>query len=246
MNKNLKTALLLALMTGSACSHAAHPLITDDTGTQGSGGNQIEVNADWDQEGDTKTQTGSLTYTRGAADTVDVFMGVPHTRSRPEGVNDVSLGLKWRFYDSGDLSLGIKPEYLLATGDAQQGLGNGKDSYSVTLMLQYQMGDFTGLVNLGGVHNNYSDPEAQEANRQWVEKRSLALLYAANKRLTLAVDTGQARHPSKAQAQDPQYLLLGAIYLASAGIYVDAGFKRGLSSSETDTQLTVGLTWQFK
>jgi hypothetical protein len=241
---NWTAAAALALACGAA--QATHPLVTEDTGTQGEAGNQLELNTDWQIEGDTRTQVATMAYTRGLTDALDVFVSAPHTMSSPSGMNDSSLGIKWRFYDENGLSLGVKPEYLMASGDAGKGLGNGRDGMALTLMLQYEAGNWIWLANVAATRNRYSDATLAADNREWVGRESLALIYKATEQLSLLIDVGQSDHREKAQSQRPQYAVLGMIYSPRAGLDLDIGYKAGLNSTETDRQIGVGVTWRFK
>lgn len=107
----LSCCLAAALLALSANAHAAHPLISDDTGTQGQGHWQFELNTDhtrvreagqsaWERE-----VNGALTY--GLDDRLDVAVNVPWLHlsapgeSRERGVGDATVLAKWRFYDDG-------------------------------------------------------------------------------------------------------------------------------------------------
>lgn len=101
----------ILLLTLSCFSHPAlafQPLIADDTGTQGSGGNQLEFSFNEDRAkvaGSTdRTRTLPVVYTRGPTDTLDVFAGLSHARidwSTPgddaSGAGNPAFGAKWRF-----------------------------------------------------------------------------------------------------------------------------------------------------
>jgi len=95
-------------------SFAYHPLITDDTGTQGKGKFQLELNGEYghDKEDGVTTNTTQtaaiLTY--GWLDNVDIALGIPYqyirtkdseTATRHDGMSDLSIDLKWRFYKRG-------------------------------------------------------------------------------------------------------------------------------------------------
>ncbi|MFA7268761.1 MAG: hypothetical protein WC073_05415, partial [Sterolibacterium sp.] len=93
------TRLSGLLLTAAATSTwAFQPLITDDTGTQGIGGNQLELayNRDKAEQAGVSVATNVLpfTYTRGLSETLDVFVGVDHTRitSNLPGVDASSSG----------------------------------------------------------------------------------------------------------------------------------------------------------
>jgi len=101
------------LSTFVPAAFAFQPLITDDTGTQGTAGNQFEfaVNEDRASSAGTTTKTRSLplVYTRGLGDALDVYIAATHTRIRStvpgadaSGSGNPALGLKWRFYENED------------------------------------------------------------------------------------------------------------------------------------------------
>ena len=59
--------------------YAAHPLISEDNGTQGTSGNQIEVNSDFSTKSSINSRTAAFTYTYGVTDTLDIFFNTPNT-----------------------------------------------------------------------------------------------------------------------------------------------------------------------
>ena len=112
---------------------AFQPLITDDTGTQGSSGNQIEVSFTRDRASspnDTarKHVLGAV-FTRGVTDTLDLFLQANRTavHSTSSGISssgggNPSFGAKWRFYEGEDngLSFALKPEVLMPVSAARR------------------------------------------------------------------------------------------------------------------------------
>jgi len=240
------TAMLI--LSGSA--YAAHPLVSEDTGTQGTGGNQIELNSDWSRGGGERTNTAAFTYTRGVAEAVDIFINAPTTWKSPTGqstgLNDVSLGAKWRFFENGGFSLGIKPEWIAATGDEDKALGNGKDSYALTLMAQVETDDVTWLFNYGTTRQQFKLLADSLANRKAVDRVSAAMLYGVTDTVTLLVDVGQSDPETKLDTAKPKFMVLGAIYAVGDDLDLDVGYKKGLNSAEPNKQWGVGLTWRFK
>ena len=102
---------------------AAHPLVTDDTGTQGKGNVQIELTTEhgYEQEDGTRENTvnTNVVFSYGLRDNADVILTLPHKRVGTEaedgsrtvnqGQADVGLDVKWRFYEKDKLSLALKP-----------------------------------------------------------------------------------------------------------------------------------------
>ena len=100
-----------------AGSWAAHPLITDDTGTQGKGKFQLELNGQYDSDKETvdnittKTTGGKMaaTLSYGIVENVDLVLTIPYQwrkvkeggliTSDEDGISDVVLEAKWRFFE---------------------------------------------------------------------------------------------------------------------------------------------------
>ncbi|HUN55299.1 MAG TPA: hypothetical protein VMU29_09100 [Smithella sp.] len=96
---------------------AAHPLITDDTGTQGRGNFQLELNGqyDWDnqdsEDGSIKCTGGqsAATLTYGIVENVDLILSLPYLWRKAEineitvydenGIGDAVLETKLRIFE---------------------------------------------------------------------------------------------------------------------------------------------------
>lgn len=74
-------ALTASLLVVSVSAQATHPLLTDDTGTQGEGNWQLEVNTDHtrvrDDVNTSWTRTASVALTRGVTGALDLAFSVP-------------------------------------------------------------------------------------------------------------------------------------------------------------------------
>lgn len=130
---------------------AAHPLITDDTGTQGKGNTQIELTVEhgYEQEDGTRENTANTNavFSYGVRDNVDLILTLPHRRISSEaedgsrtvnrGQGDVGLDVKWRFYEKENLSLALKPGLTMPTGDETKNLGAGRTRQSLYLTTSY-------------------------------------------------------------------------------------------------------------
>lgn len=252
----------LLLAAAAPAAFAFQPLITDDTGTQGAGGNQLEfsINEDRAQSaGDTdRAFTLSGGYTRGITDAIDVFIGGNHTRIRPHapgldvsGSGNPSLGAKWRFYENGEskTSLGIKPEIALPVSASKeiQELGTGRTSYGLTLIL-------TQEVSFGAVHANlfvgrdrFRDPASPDAS---ITRASIAPVWSVAEGWNLALDIGTETERAGGISTQSNFAEIGAIYSPSK----DLDFALGLIRTNDDAQpnntgttsITLGVTWRFK
>ncbi len=236
---------LLVLCSASYSAFAAHPLVTDDTGTQGKGNNQVEVNTDWLRQSGVGSHVGAFTYTYGATDNLDVFTNAPASFYPSAGVGDVSVGAKWRFADRNGGSLAIKPEFFLPSGNESKGLGNGRSSLALTQIASYADGPWTFHANIGVTINRYGTADDEAANRPVVWRASTAVWYAINAQWKIVADTGVAQNIARSSDVNPSFVLLGAIYSPNESVDLDVGAKVGLNKAEVGQQFGVGATFHF-
>jgi hypothetical protein len=244
-------------------SFASHPLITDDTGTQGKGKFQLEINGETGYEkekedGTTIKETSSevaVAFSYGALDNLDVVVGLPYqwntaredseVISDEDGISDISLEVKWRFYEADGLGLALKPGISLPTGNEDKCLGNGKVSYGLTLITTKEADPWVFHLNLAIAHNDYKLEDDRDANRKDIWHASLASEVQAVKDLKLVANIGIEKNPDKSSSTDPAFILGGLIYSVSANFDVDFGVKFGLNKPETDRTLLAGMAVRF-
>jgi len=241
-------ALISCLLIPSA--FAAHPLVTDDTGTQGAKGNQIEFSTDWTQSAGGKTRAADMTYTRGLTEDLDLALTIPGIYGAPRqqatGFNDLSIGAKWRFMDTDQFSLGIKPEWIPATANSARGLGNGRDSFSLALIAQISLNDLTILINQSHAHNRFKNDDTRLENRARINQTSAAVLYAIRDSVSLVADIGQRDSDASDQTAKTRFSVLGVIWSIHESLDLDAGVQRTRTPDEAEKQWGIGITWRFK
>jgi hypothetical protein len=253
----------LTMLIYSTIAFAAHPLITDDTGTQGKGKFQVEVNSEFNydkekEEGVTTKETGGeiatiLSY--GIRDNIDIVLGMPfqwlkinedsELTSRESGISDLSLEVKWRFYEKDGLSFALKPGITFPTGNEKKGFGNGRPSYGLTFITTKELGPWAFHFNLGYMRNEYKLREDRESNRKDLWHVSLASELEVVKSFKLVGNLGMERNPEKASTTHPAFILGGVIYSISENLDIDFGIKGGLNKPETDFTILAGIALRF-
>ncbi len=263
--------ILMGLLFSSSLTWAAHPLLTDDAGTQGTGGWQLELQAQrnrHDSTGDagagpvrqqSRATLLSPVLTYGILDNLDVALGLNHLRHRTtqdgivtaeaSGKSDSSLELKWRFYDKDDLSLALKPGVTLTTGDENRGLGTGRTSWGVSLIADYEAEPWVWLANVAYTRARFSLPADQAAYRGDLWRVSAGAEYILREEVRLVgelgVRTNEARNDPFLPGRNGQFAMLGVIYSPTKKIDFDFGVRKGLNRAETDTVILAGATFRW-
>lgn len=257
----LLAGMLLAATAAGAWGY--QPLITDDTGTQGQGGNQLEFSYERDrasQAGATDTaRIVGATFTRGLTDTLDAFVSVSHVRisSGQPGVNDANgngnpaVGMKWRFYENegSKLSLAVKPILSLGVDERKEalGLGSGRTSYGVT-------GIMTQETSFGAVHANLVADRTRNSNtaanpNSTMYRASVAPVWDFQERWKAVSDIGVEWERAAGDTTRAYFLELGAIYSPNKDLDLAFAFVHYNQRTHPGTNtniLTAGVTWRFK
>jgi hypothetical protein len=259
MFKWLFLPVVVTLLTAGT-TFAAHPLITDDTGTQGKGKAQLEFTGEYGHDSEKGITTNTLVFptipvlSYGMNETVDFVLGVPFERmeikqaggtTTESGISDVSLQLKWRFYEKDGLSFAVRPGFTLPTGDEEKGLGNGKASYNAFFITTKDMAPWAFHFNIGYIRNEYKLQTNEDANRKDIWHVSLASQVEVTKNLKAVANIGMERNSDKSSNTDPAFLLGGVIYSFTESFDLDAGVKTGLNKPETDITYLFGVTKRF-
>ncbi len=230
-----------------------HPLVTDDAGTQGKGKFQLEVNGEYGHDKDngvtTKTTQITTTLSYGLVDPLDIVIGLPYQRNRMEeseavtkgdGMSDISLEAKWRFYEKEGLSFAVKPGLTFPTGDNDKGLGAGKVTYRFFFIASEEVKPWAFHLNLGYTRNENKNNEARNL---W--HASLASTVEAAKDLKVVGNIGIETNIDRNATVHPAFILGGFVYSVAEDLDVDFGVKGGLTKPETDYSLLAGITWRF-
>lgn len=252
--------LLLAALAPAA--FAFQPLVTDDTGTQGTAGNQLEFAINRDRASSSAstdtTRTLSLVFTRGLTDALDVFVQASHVSIRSDvpgtdadGAGNPSLGAKWRFFENeaSKTSLALKPELLLPVSVAKEGagLGSGRTSPGLTLILTQEVSFGAIHANLAASRDRYRDPTVSPDAT--TTRASIAPVWDVAPQWKLALDVGVETQDGGGTKIRSNFAELGAIYSPSESLDFALGLIHGRDNDNprvTTTSATLGVTWRFK
>jgi len=245
--------VFFAVLFCSTAAFAAHPLITDDAGTMGTGKAQLEINGEYGHEKEDGvtaiTTEGAAALSYGINETMDLVIGLPYQYSHEkteegtvsqDGFSDTSLEVKWRFYEHDDLSLALKPGLTLPTGNDEKGLGAGKATYSLFFIASQEVDPWAFHLNLGYIQNENT---LDEEENLW--HASIASTLALTENLTAVANLGVERNTDKLTGTDPAFFLAGLVYALSEEFDLDCGIKSGLNDPETDYTVLAGVTWKF-
>ncbi len=250
-----KTTLVLSLasMLFPALLQAAHPLITEDTGTQGQNKFQLELTTEQGHEDEnfanrhSRKSSAALSY--GIRDNIDAIVTAPYKHVSIEtngevethnGLADTALDVKWRFFEKENLSLALKPGVTFPNGDETKGLGTGKSAYSLYFITTFAPEPWALHLHLGYLRNRSSVDE-----RENIWHASVGGWRTMNKNIKLAFDMGRTTNTDKTTGTAPAFAILGLIYSPQEYFDWDFGVKKGLTGPETDYSLLAGMTFRF-
>ena len=228
---------------------AAFPLSTEDTGTLGQGRSKVELTGEWGEErgGGSRevSVTQEISMIHGLLDHLNGFFALPYrdvrthtaaSRTHVGGVGDAKFGMKWRFFERGGLSFGVKAVITAPSGDEVEKLGNGKSTQAINAIASYATGSWKFNFDLGYKRNRNT-----LSQRERLGSISAAAVRSLDSRWKVMADIGVASNKSERSNQAPAYLGAGLSFAMTKDMSLDVGVKHGLTSVETDFTGLVGL-----
>jgi len=253
-----KVFVIFFLFFLSKIAYGAHPLITDDTGTQGTNKIQIEINSEYSIDNEKENRVSikeksvevATILSYGISDNADIILGIPYqwfrieendlTVEKEEGLTDISLELKWRFFQKDGLSFALKPGITLPIGDEDKGLGTGKVTYKLFFITTKEIEPWAFHLNLGYIKN---ENKVNERKDLW--HISLASEVEVTKGLKAVANVGIEKNSDETSNTHPAFILGGLIYSIIENIDVDFGIKAGLNKQEKDLTFLAGILFRF-
>jgi hypothetical protein len=241
----LFTALALVL---ARPAFAAHPFITEDPGTVGTGRIELELGMAAGQ-GDPSVGGRVVAFTPqlslGIAPTVDLIAQVIWLDQRPAqapslaGNADTLADFKWRFFESDTLALAVRAGLDLPTGDSTVGLGAGMLGYHAIAIVGATFGGYALYANAAYVRTR------QSATRANLGLFSIALTRPDDAPLRTFIEFASFTNVDPTNTQMPAVARTGLIYTVNAWLDVDAGFQARLNRSATRAVWLAGATLRW-
>ena len=225
---------------------AAHPLQTEDTGTQGVGNVEIENGFASARQAGTTLTTWQPQVSVGVTPTFDAIVQPTiawlHAAGQPSvsGRGDTNLDAKWRFWGSDPWSLAVRAGVQAPTSQRGLGLPHGQTAQHALLVLTWDGTPTTVHANLGVTH--VPDAAGTRATTALV---SAAVMQTINERLILTVDSEFDQNPDSTRHAWPGSVLGGVIWTARPGLDLDVGYQTSLHAAPPTRQWMAGLTWRF-
>ena len=228
----------------AAPAFAAHPFITEDTGTQGAGRWQLEANGERnrDREEDETVRGSALgaVLSYGFIENADLQAGIPwQDNGIDKGRGDAAIDVKWRFRESGPLSFGLKPGITLPTGDDDRGLGAGRVTWGALGILSYDTEAWAVHSHVGYRRNRNTQEQ-----RENLKHFSVLGMYKPFDALRLGLDLSFDTNPDPGSDKTVRQTVLGAIYSLTKDFDLDIGYRRG-NDPAIDRAFMAGVTLRW-
>jgi len=223
-------SLIIALVFAAAApvAFAAHPLQTEDTGTQGAGNLEIENGLSRARHDSTTQTVYQPQFSLGLLTTLDAIVQPAFA--------------KWRFWGSDPLSLAIRAGVELSTNDHGFGLTHGKKSEHALLALTWDHAPTTVHLNLG---TTVVPRAAATPARRSMISASAAVMQQIDEHLILTLDATLGQSPNPRQGPWPGTVLAGAIWTVNPGLDLDVGWQRSVRDQPVARTWLAGLTYRF-
>jgi len=233
-------------VTGSA--FGAHPMLTEDPQTQGTGKFELELGQAF-ARGD-PLQGGRGTefapqLTGGAAPALDLILCTTWLTQAPadapaaHGWGDSLLDFKWRFHESAPVALAVRAGIDIPTGDAARGLGTGATGYHVIGIAGWQFARVNVNANVAYARVR------QDGARSDVGAVSAAVVGPNASPWRTFIEATTVSNPDPQIAQWPAFARTGVIYTATTWLDLDLGFQARLNRSATREVWLIGATLRW-
>jgi hypothetical protein len=243
--KALRRFVAAALLAAVSPSFAAHPMLTEDTGTQGKGRFELELGFERVREGDAKAFEFGPQLSWGLLDNLDLivrptWLDLRGSADSARGLGDTALDAKWRFIEDGPWSFGLRAGLDLPTANEGKGLGTGETGYHGVLIATWAIEALVVSANLGILH----------VGKVPLQRRDLALASVGVVRevregLKLGAEVDAASNPDPNRSPWPTVARIGVIWSLNKYWDVDVGYQAPLNHAAPDAAILAGATLRW-
>lgn len=245
----LIVVLALSMVVEVAPTHAAHPLLTEDPGTQGKGHAELELGFAADHGDPSFGGRGTLfspQISYGVTDRVDVIVQGAWQTQTPagaravRGIANTAVDIKWRLRDDGGpLTFAVRGGVDLPTGDDAKGLGGGEVGAHVVAVTGWSEGPISVYANAGYARVR------QPGLRPNIGFFSVAVTGPEGRPLRTFVEAATYSNTDPAKGQWPAVARTGLLYSVNQSLDVDVGFQARLNRGATRAAWLAGATLRW-
>jgi hypothetical protein len=242
----MRRVTLAALLYASTPAFAAHPMLTEDTGTQGSGRFELELGTAIIRDHETRVFEFGPQLAYGIGQTVDLIVrpawldiresaGGRHER----GTGDTALDVKWRVFAADLISFGVRAGADVATGNHDRGLGAGGTGYHGVLIATFDAAPFAVDGNVGYARN------AAANERRDLYYVSGALVWSANERYRFTAELGAFSDSDPSRRAWQVVARVGAIATVIPTLDLDVGYQTHVNRATSARIVLAGATFRW-
>ncbi len=219
-------------------------MLSEDTGTQGTGNYELELGYDWSRLDGLHSFLFQPQLSYGASPTLDLIIQPSFVRNTGSvatvnGLGDTNVDFKWRFFGAAPLTLGVRAGLELPTAQDGLGLPPGHVGAHGILVATIDAAPWSIALNAGYGYSNFF-PTA----RSDLYHVSAAAQYTVNEHLVLLIDTSADTDPDPSQPTWMGVALTGFIYTVRPGLDLDLGFRARLNTGAPAQQWLLGITYR--
>jgi hypothetical protein len=236
-----------ALACATTLAHAAHPLISEDTGTQGTGKFELEVGSEIHHvEGGGRVSELDPQLSWGARDDIDVILrptyfwltgSAADSAGRHSGFGTTSLDVKWRPVERKPWSFAVRAGVDLPT--SQGDIGPHEGGGHVIAIATYEVDAIMATFNAAYSH---LPKDIGFGERRDILRFSAGALTKLTDAVRLATDLATAQSANEFDRTWPAVGVVGFIVTVPWGFDVDAGVQLPLNKHAPSTQWMLGAT----
>jgi len=236
-------ALACVGAVASMPARAAHPSLTEDTGTQGAGHVELEIGSTFAHGPDGRLRSLEPQLSIGLGERVDAillptFVAIDASDNGARGVGATTTDVKWRFAEVDGLDLAVRAGVDWPTGS--DALGGARSSLHALLVATRRIGGTALSFNAG---LDRQSPALGE--RRLVARVGLGVVHPVHEAVTLVGDLAVQSNAAVGRTATPLVASAGLIARIAPTTFVDVGYRLALNDAARPHALAAGLTFRW-